>query len=147
MWRPFDHFLTIEEAAEELGITSEAVKDLCEKGLLNSWLEDDARYISSLHIERYLYDGPNKLMTFDEAIAFVLADDDPSSGKGHYARRPCWPKAYHIAYDHLRISRASAGQIEYICVSDSIEGNANFWDFSPTDEDRAARDFFHHETY
>jgi len=89
--------LNTNDAARLLGIDEAVVVDLCEKGLINSMLDwttrgEPLRTIFRADVEEYAARGPNRLMTFEEALAHIAlppVSAEPDSNR--LARRPSWP--------------------------------------------------------
>jgi hypothetical protein len=131
-----DVYSSVEDAAEELGLDVSKVLDLCEKGLIGSRLDETLdgqplRFIFESDLERFRKSGPNKVMTFDQAMALSFSE--------RWVRRAAWPVEAHLRYcrgSNTDGTEISSADIEF------WEDDETFEAYEPSREDKLATDWY-----
>lgn len=155
-FRPWMEY-TVSQAAAVLGASPPSVIDLCERGLIDSrWVVVDGqrvRYLMQHLVERFMYNGPNRLFTLPEVIALIRHDfnvngESELEGSLRTFRRPTWHYYDHIGYVEW---------FEDVTYPEGTIRNVEYWQYAPggkdgdpyvpTSHDREAADWFYHDRH
>jgi hypothetical protein len=100
-----EYILSTSAAADILKIDEGKVLELCENGFINSILDwtlsnEPLRSLFVSDVERFSTHGPNRLMSFDEAMAFIaIGPKSPEPETDRLVRRSSWPGQSSVGRD------------------------------------------------
>jgi hypothetical protein len=141
-WSNPDEYFPLSTAAEILEMGEAELLDLCEKGLIDSILEEALSgeplrlFESVAHFQAH---GPNELMTFDQAMAYI-ADSSPALSR--YVRRPSWRGESCVGWGEDAKSDPPNTSLRLYKEMELYTPLCCLDPYCPTEEDRRATDWF-----